>query len=166
MADDVDAILEQWARERPDLDVSPMGVFGRLARAARLADARLDEVFATHGLDRASFDVLATLRRSGPPYRLTPGELQRTAMVTTSAIAQRLNKLEERGLVSRTPNAADGRVIDVTLTPAGLDLVDRALPDHVANEHRLLAGLSARQRSQLTQLLRALTESLQQLAEP
>src|SRR5689334_3890142 len=119
MPDAVDAILTQWARERPDLDASPMGVFGRLARAARLADTRLDEVFAIHGLDRASFDVLATLRRHGAPYRLTPGELQRSAMVTTSAIAQRLNKLEERGLVSRTPNAADGRVIDVTPTPAG-----------------------------------------------
>jgi DNA-binding MarR family transcriptional regulator len=161
MTDAVDAILTQWARERPDLDASPMGVFGRLARAARLADAGLEVVFAVHGLDRASFDVLATLRRSGAPHRLTPGELQRTAMVTTSAIAQRLNKLEERGLVNRTPNAADGRVIDVTLTAAGLELIDRAVPDHVANEHRMLAGLSGRQRADLTRLLRALTESME-----
>lgn len=161
MTDAVDTILEQWARERPDLDASPMGVFGRLSRAARLADACLDEVFARHDLDHASFDVLATLRRSGAPHRLTPGELQRSAMVTTSAIAQRLNKLETRGLVRRTPNAVDGRVIDVTLTPAGLDLIDRAVPDHVANEHRMLGGLSARQRAQLVQLLRALTDSMQ-----
>lgn len=161
MTDAVDTILEQWARERPDLDASPMGVFGRLARAARLADACLEEVFARHDLDHASFDVLATLRRSGAPHRLTPGELQRSAMVTTSAIAQRLNKLETRGLVRRTPNAVDGRVIDVTLTPAGLDLIDRAVPDHVANEHRMLGGLSARQRAQLVQLLRALTDSMQ-----
>jgi DNA-binding MarR family transcriptional regulator len=165
MPDAVDSILTQWARERPDLDASPMGVFGRLARAARLADVRLEEVFAAHGLDRASFDVLATLRRHGAPYRLTPGELQRSAMVTTSAIAQRLNKLEERGLVSRTPNAADGRVIDVTLTPAGLALIDRAVPAHVANEHRMLAGLSDRQRAQLVQLLRALTESMQRASD-
>ncbi len=161
MTDAVDRILEQWARERPDLDVSPMAVIGRLSRASRLADARLNRAFAVHGLDSAGFDLLATLRRSGRPYRLTPTELQRSSMVTSSAIAQRLNRLEARGLVARRPSERDGRATDVVLTPQGLRLIDKALPDHVANEHRLLAGLTAGERRQLAALLARLFDSVQ-----
>lgn len=160
MADHVDGILSQWAAERPDLDVSAMAVLGRLARAARLADARLGVTFAAHGLDAASFDVLATLRRSGEPFRLTPTEIQQSAMVTSSAIAQRLNRLERDGLVLRGPNAADGRGTVVTLTREGRAVIDRALPDHVATEQRMLAGLTGVQRADLATLLRALTESV------
>lgn len=160
MTDHVDRILAQWAAERPDLDVSAMAVLGRLARAARLADARLGVTFASHGLDAASFDVLATLRRNGEPFRLTPTEIQQSAMVTSSAIAQRLNRLERDGLVLRSPNAADGRGTVVSLTPAGRALIDRALPDHVANQERMLAGLTDAQRAALPTLLQALAESL------
>ncbi len=165
MTDHVDAILEQWRTERPDLDTSPMAVIGRLSAAAHLVDVELRRTFAIHGLDRAGFDVLATLRRTGTPYRLSPGALTRTAMVTSGAITQRLDRLEERGLVSRTAAVADGRGVHVTLTAAGLDLVDKALPDHVANEHRLLAGLSELQRRKLADGLRALIASVT-AAEP
>ena len=95
--DHVDRVLAQWARQRPDLDVSPMAVIGRLSRATRLIDAELRRTFAAHGLDAASFDVLATLRRSDPPHRLTPAALMRSAMVTSGAVTQRLDRLEERG---------------------------------------------------------------------
>jgi DNA-binding MarR family transcriptional regulator len=161
MGDGVDEILQQWARERPDLDTSPMGVFGRLSRASRLADDRLQRSFSKHDLDAASFDVLATLRRSGPPFRLTPTQLQRSSMVTSSAIAQRLNRLELRGLVIREPNTLDGRVIDVALTDDGLQLIDKSLPDHVENEHRLLNRLTTLQRKQLASLLGQLFESME-----
>ncbi|MGK5627117.1 MarR family winged helix-turn-helix transcriptional regulator [Streptomyces sp. URMC 123] len=160
MPDHVDRILEQWAAERPDLDVSPMAVIGRLTRLTRLIEAELGRTFAAHGLDRASFDVLATLRRSGPPHRLTPAELTRTAMVTSGAVTQRLDRLESRGLVTRAPNAADGRGVLVTLTPEGRALVDSALPDHVATEHRLLAALGEPDRTALAETLRTLLESL------
>ena len=160
MTDHVDRILAQWAAARPDLDVAAMAVLGRLARAARLADARLGVTFAAHGLDAASFDVLATLRRNGEPFRLTPTEIQQSAMVTSSAIAQRLNRLERDGLVFRSPNAADGRGTVVSLTPAGRALIDRALPDHVANQEWMLAGLTDAQRADLATMLQALAESL------
>ncbi len=160
MTDHVDGILAQWAAERPDLDASAMAVLGRLARTARLADARLGVTFAAHGLDAASFDVLATLRRNGEPFRLSPTEIQQSAMVTSSAIAQRLNRLERDGLVLRGPNAADGRGTVVSLTPEGRVLIDRALPDHVANQERMLAGLTDVQRAALATLLQALAESL------
>ncbi|WP_190210544.1 MarR family winged helix-turn-helix transcriptional regulator [Kitasatospora indigofera] len=160
MTDHVDKLLEQWHRERPDLDVSPMAVIGRLKRLTRLIEADLRRTFAEHGLDPASFDVLATLRRSGPPYRLTPAELMRTSMVTSGAVTQRLDRLEARGLVARTPSESDGRVVHVALTADGHALIDQALPDHVATEHRLLAGLTAPRRADLADTLRDLLESL------
>ncbi len=158
--DHVDRVLAQWARQRPDLDVSPMAVIGRLSRAARLIDAELRRTFAAHGLDAASFDVLATLRRSDPPHRLTPAALMQSAMVTSGAISQRLDRLEERGLVTRTRSAADARSVEVALTADGRELIDRALPDHVATEERLLAGLDAQERTDLAAGLRRLLESL------
>jgi DNA-binding MarR family transcriptional regulator len=158
VADHVDLVLEQWAVARPDLDVSAMGVIGRLSRLARLIDGELARTFASHGLDRSSFDVLATLRRSG---RLTPAELMRSSMVTSGAVTQRLDRLEERGLVTRTPNSADGRGVHVDLTADGRALIDQALPSHVATEERLLAALSANQREALAVALRDWLSSLE-----
>lgn len=137
-----------------------MAVIGRLKRLSRLVDAELRRTFAAHGMDAATFDVLATLRRSGPPHRLTPAELMRAAMVTSGAVTQRLDRLETRGLVTRTPSESDGRVVYVSLTDDGRALVDRALPDHIATEERLLAALSAPQRDALAGALRDLLEAL------
>jgi DNA-binding MarR family transcriptional regulator len=157
MLDDVEdplaKILDQWAAERPDLDVSPMAVIGRITRVSRQVDAVLAATFARHDLDSASFDVLATLLRSGKPYTLSPRELTQAAMVTSAAIAQRLNRLEERRLVTRTKDLKDGRGKQVALTPAGRDLVNKALPDHVNTERTLLAGLTRTERDQLARLL-------------
>ncbi len=159
MADHVDRVLEQWGAQRPDLDVSPMAVIGRLSRSSQLISAELRRTFGEHGLDAASFDVLATLRRSGPRC-LTPAELMRTAMVTSGAITQRLDRLEVCGLVTRTPSATDGRVVNVALTDDGRALIDAALPDHIATENRLLAALTEAERAALADMLRHLLESL------
>lgn len=158
--DHVDLVLGQWAGQRPDLDVSPMAVIGRISRLARLLDTELRKVFAEHGLDRASFDVLATLRRNDPPHRLTPAQLMRSTMVTSGAVSQRLDRLEAGGLVTRTRDEDDARVVHVALTEAGLTLIDRVLPAHVANEHRLLAGLPPSARTNLSATLRDLLLSL------
>ncbi|MFF3690148.1 MarR family transcriptional regulator [Streptomyces sp. NPDC002187] len=160
MADHVDLVLRQWGAQRPDLDVSPMAVIGRLSRSSRLIGGELARTFAAHGLDAASFDVLATLRRSGPAHRMTPAALTRSAMVTSGAITQRLDRLQARGLVTRTPSESDGRVVHVALTDEGLELIDRALPDHIATENRLLAGVSDAGRAALAAALRSLLESL------
>jgi len=160
MADHVDFILKQWRAQRPDLDVAPMGVVGRLSRLARLAGDEISSTFKKHGLDRASFDMLATLYRSGPPHRLTPLELMRASMVTSGAITQRLDRLEDDGLVKRTPSDSDGRGVDVTLTESGLARIKRTLPDHLETENRLLAALSRKERTELADLLRKLLESL------
>lgn len=160
MADHVDLVLEQWRERRPDLDASPMGIIGRMSRLGALFDAALRRNFAKHDLDRASFDVLATLRRSNPEHSLTPAGLMHASMVTSGAISQRLDRLEARGLVTRAPSETDRRGVQVTLTPEGLELIDKVLPTHVDTEEQLLAGLSKSERDQLAGLLRVLLESL------
>jgi DNA-binding MarR family transcriptional regulator len=159
-SDHLDLVLAQWARQRPDLDASPMAVIGRLKRLTRLLEGELRRVFAEHGLDAASFDVLATLRRSDPPHRLTPAQLMRAAMVTSGAVTQRLDRLEAAGLVGRSRSTADARVVHVELTPRGRALIDEALPDHVANEHRVLAALDGGEQAALAGMLRTLLLSL------
>lgn len=164
MADHVDLVLAQWSQQRPDLDVSPMAVIGRLKRVSALVDAELRRTFARHGLDRASFDVLATLRRSDAD-RLTPAELMRASMVTSGAVTQRLDRLQDRGLITRTRSDFDGRSVHVSLTAAGHELLEAVLPDHLATEERLLAGLSAAQREELASSLRVLLEALGDTAD-
>ncbi len=154
MEDAVDLILEQWARERPDLDCSPMGIIGRITQLQREVHLAQRATFARHGLDAPSFDVLAALRRAGTPYQLTPTALMRTALVTSGAITQRLDRLEERGLITRTRSDADGRAVVVSLTRAGRDALDAALPDHLETERGLLEGLTAAELEQLAGLLR------------
>lgn len=166
MTDDaVDRLLAQWARERPDLDTRPMGVVGRVSRVARRIDLAQRATFARFDLDPAAFDVLATLRRSGEPYALTPGDLMRTAMVTSGAITQRLDRLEERGLITRTRSEADGRAVVVTLTDAGRAALDAALPDHLETERRLLEGLPGDDLEQLAGMLRRLLVALGRLPQ-
>lgn len=152
--DAVDRIVEQWAVVRPDLDASPIGVIGRVSRLSRLVDRRLAENFAAFGLENWMYDVLATLRRAGEPFELTAGDLVRRTMVTTGAVTNRIDRLAERDLVERVAAADDRRKVIVRLTPSGLRLVDEVAEAHLAVEHEILAGLSARQRRALADLLR------------
>ncbi|TDD26047.1 MarR family transcriptional regulator [Kribbella turkmenica] len=160
MVDHLDLVLEQWAEQRPDLDASPMGVVGRVSRLNQLFGAQLARNFARFDVDRASFDVLATLRRSNAEHSLTPAGLMRSSMVTSGAISQRLDRLEARGLVTRAPSETDGRGVRVTLTDEGLRLIDSVLPAHIETEQQMLAGLSTVEREQFAELLRTLLESL------
>ena len=154
--DYLDTILEQWATERPDLDASPMGVIGRISRLSRLLERNIDRVFASYDLSRGGFDVLAALRRSGPPYQLTPTELYNSLLISSGATTNRLDRLQEQGLVSRLPAPTDRRGVLVALTPKGRRLVDRVIESHLENEHRMLEHLNATERRQLGQLLRKL----------
>jgi DNA-binding MarR family transcriptional regulator len=163
--DAVDLILEQWARERPDLDCSPMGIIGRITQLQREVHLAQRATFARHGLDAPSFDVLAALRRAGEPYQLTPTALMRTALVTSGAITQRLDRLAEKGLITRTRSDADGRAVVVTLTAAGRAALDAALPDHLETERGLLAGLSEAELAQLAGLLRRFLVTLGRLPQ-
>lgn len=151
--DHVDRILAQWNRERPDLDVEPMGLLGRLARLRTHLARETEKALAAHGLNAASFDVLATLRRAGPPYRLSPGDLLATTMVSSGTMTNRLDQLEKAGLIERAHNPEDRRSVIIALTPKGFALVDAAVTAHVENQHRLLEALGTEDRAALDGLL-------------
>src|SRR3954452_531302 len=120
MRDSVDDILDQWARERPDLDATPIGVIGRLSRVSRALEARLEPVYKTHGLEPGWHDVLATLRRQGPPFQMRPTDLTSATMLTSSGMTKRLDKLEAAGLIARAPDPNDRRGTLIALTDSGL----------------------------------------------
>lgn len=153
MSDHVATILEQWGRERPDLDPSPMAVIGRLHRVALRLTAELTAVYAQHGLGEGEFDILATLRRQGPPYSLNPSDLAGQTMVTSGAITKRVARCVAHGWVTSDRSDDDGRGRLVTLTPAGRRLIDEAFAAHLANEARLLEIFDDRERAELARLL-------------
>ncbi|MEU8650187.1 MarR family transcriptional regulator [Streptomyces sp. NPDC048737] len=155
--DPVDAIVEQWAAERPDLDTTAMEVFGRVSRLARAMGDRMEKAYAGLGISRGEFDVLATLRRSGEPYTLSPRQLSATLMLTTGGMTGRLDKLEGAGLLRRSPDPHDRRGLRVTLTEQGLALVEEAVGAGLAVQtEALTAALDAGRAGQLADLLREL----------
>ncbi len=154
--DEVDRLVAEWRVERPDVDVSPFEVLSRVSRLDRHLDRARKEAFSAHGLEHWSFDVMAALRRAGPPYELSPGALLRRTLVTSGAMTNRVDRLEAAGLVTRRGDPDDGRGIIVRLTPAGRRVVDKCLSELLAREEELLAGLSRRQRLELAGLLKRL----------
>lgn len=159
--DPVDAIVAQWRRERPDLDLEAMAVAGRLGRLLLVAQREIETVFVEHGLRRGEFDVLAALRRSGEPFELSPSKLADTLMLSRAGMTGRLDRLESVGLVRRVADTHDRRAVRVALTPAGRELVDTVVTEHVANETRMLSVLTAGERRELDRLTRILLNSLE-----
>jgi DNA-binding MarR family transcriptional regulator len=158
--DPVDALLDQWRRERPDLDLVPMGVFGRLGRLSALTTRAIEAELGRHDLTIADFDVLSSLRRAGEPYELMPSAVARQVMLSPAGMTGRLDRLEAAGLVERRMDPDDRRSFLVRLSPEGLARIDRAVADHVATEAALLGGLTNAQVATLDDLLRRLLTSL------
>lgn len=155
--DAVDAIVGQWNRERPDLDTLPMAVFGRIYRLSRVMGDRMEKEYQRYGIGRGEFDVLATLRRSGAPYMLSPRQLSGTLMLTTGGMTGRLDKLEKAGLLVRTPDPEDRRGLRVTLTEKGLGVIDQAVGSGLVLQRAAVDGLTPEEAEQLAGLLRRLT---------
>jgi DNA-binding MarR family transcriptional regulator len=164
--DEVDRLVAAWQRERPDLDVEPLTVFSRISRLARHLALARRAAFAEHGLEGFEFDVLAALRRAGPPYEGSPGRLLTETLVGSGTMTHRLDRLEERGLVRRRPDPQDGRSVRVRLTARGRARVDAAFADLLDRERALLASLTPRQRTALAGLLRTLTAPFDAPAAP
>lgn len=154
--DDVDGVVASWRRERPDLDVSPLEVLSRVSRLARHLDLARRQAFAQQGLEQWEFDVLSALRRSGEPYQLTPGDLLRETLVTSGTMTNRLDRLTDRGLLTRQVSPRDRRAVLVTLTEEGGRIADQALVALLEGERELLAGLGAREREELAAYLKRL----------
>jgi DNA-binding MarR family transcriptional regulator len=156
MRDEVDRLLEDWRRERPDLDLTPMQVLSRVSRLGHHLDRARRASFAAHGIESWEFDVLAALRRAGTPYELSPGRLIKETLVTSGTMTNRVDRLVSRGLVERLPDPNDRRGVLVRLTAEGRATVDGALANLLDRERELLAGLDTRAQERLASLLRDL----------
>ncbi|WP_026460310.1 MarR family winged helix-turn-helix transcriptional regulator [Schaalia suimastitidis] len=154
--DEVDRIVDSWARERPDMDTSPMLVLSRVSRLARHLDLERRAAFADHGLEPWEFDVLSALRRAGSPYALTPGALMAELLVSSGTMTNRIDRLEAQGLVDRSRSAEDRRTVTVTLTDRGRERVDGALETLLSCERHILSALPPSDLEQLGMLLRPL----------
>jgi len=156
MRDEVDDLVEAWARELPALDLEPVAVFSRIHRLARHLDLARREAFSAHGIESWEFDVLAALRRAGAPYELSPGRLLRETLVTSGTMTNRVDRLAGRGYVERYPDPADRRGVIVRLTREGKTAVDGAFEALLSAEAALLADLPVRDQKKLAALLRTL----------
>jgi DNA-binding MarR family transcriptional regulator len=154
--DRVDLIEAAWRRERPDIDVSSVGIVTRIWRVGRHLERHRKQRLELLGTDRVTLDVLATLRRSGPPYQRSAGQLMHSALITSGGVSQRLEKLERAGLITRQMDPADRRKVEVALTPAGVELVDSVVADVMEHETKLLTRLTPEEQATLTGLLRKL----------
>jgi DNA-binding MarR family transcriptional regulator len=161
VVDRADVAVDQWARERPDLPALPMAVFGRISDAAeRVMRDHMNPLFAEAGLQPGEFDVLATLRRSGAPYMLSPTKLYEAAMISSGGMTNRLDRLEHAGLVERRPDPNDRRGKLIALTDAGKRVIDETIGRHVANEQKLLSVLTVAEQEKLNALLKKLIAGL------
>jgi len=153
--------LEQWRREKPGFDLLPMEVLGRLGEATHLVRSkRLEPFFAQFGLQAGEFDVIATLRRSGAPYTLTPTQLYNATMISSGGMTNRIDRLERMNLIKRKPNPKDRRGTLVILSTAGIKLIDKIIPLHLENEKKTLTTLSEKEQNLLNTLLAKLIRAL------
>ncbi len=155
--DEVDRIIAEWKRERPEIDASPMEVFSRISRLNKHVSLMRKEAFLRHGLETWEFDVLAALRRSGPPHELAPGQLVSETMVTSGTMTNRVDRLVNRGLVTREPSLDDRRGVRVILTQSGLTRVDAAIDRLLTMEATMLSRLPPHERELLANALRLLS---------
>lgn len=160
-SDNVEHLLTDWRRERPDLDVEPMAIVGRVLSLGRRLEARANTALKSLGLHYTDLDVLATLRRSGKPYRLTPTELRASVLITSGAMTACLDRLEANGLIARRDNPDDRRSTSAGLTPAGTKLIDKAIVTRFNEAADAVASLTARERTTLAGLLKKLSEGLE-----
>ncbi len=159
----MDRLVAQWNRELPEIPTGAMGTIGRLLRAAALIERQLAGPLGEKGLNGGEFDVLATLRRSGAPYRLTPTHLAQNLMLSSGAMTNRVDRLEARGLVRRLADPGDRRGVLIELTNQGQELVEVAVALHAANEEQVLRTvLPNADRQQLDAALRALLAGLEE----
>jgi len=160
--DHVDGVLAEWRKEAPRLDTSSVAVVARIGRAGALLDRGLNENFTRFGLNRTSWDALASLRRAGPPFRRSPTELYRSLMRTSGGVTHLVDRLEQEGLVERVPDPDDRRGVLVSLTRRGRTVVERVGPSHLETERRMLAPLTKQEQAELARLLRKLLIGLEQ----
>jgi DNA-binding MarR family transcriptional regulator len=152
--DHIDRVIAQWKGQGMKLDLGPVGIIGRAGRIMEYVDRALESKFEEFGISRGTFDVLAALKRNGPPFRLSQRDLMRSLLRTSGSMSLRIDTLEREGLVTRIQDRDDRRSIFVTLTTKGSNLLQKVIPEHLANENSLIATFTTSEKEQLTTLLR------------
>jgi DNA-binding MarR family transcriptional regulator len=152
--DHIDRVIAQWKGQGMKLDLGPVGIIGRAGRIMEYVDRALESKFEEFGISRGTFDVLAALKRNGPPFRLSQRDLMRSLLRTSGSMSLRIDTLEREGLVTRVQDRDDRRSVFVTLTTKGSNLLQRVIPEHLANENSLIAAFTTSEKEQLTTLLR------------
>ncbi|NLU69129.1 MarR family transcriptional regulator [Streptomyces sp. HNM0574] len=159
--DAVTSIVEDWRRERPELDTSPLEVFARLHRTFLRYQSQISRPLESYGISMAGFDVLTALRRAGAPYRRTAGELADSGLISSAGVTLRIDRLEKDGLIVRERGPEDRRVVHSRLSEEGLQRIDELFAEHLENERRMLSGLSPAECRQLARLLAKLERSVE-----
>ncbi|WP_047049600.1 MarR family winged helix-turn-helix transcriptional regulator [Vibrio mexicanus] len=154
MVDAIDRVIVQWAKEKPHLDTQPMAMMGRVLRIAKHLESSVAQLHKRYDLKIGEFDVLATLRRSGEPYSLTPSDLINSLMLTSGAMTNRVDKLDSKGLIARTHSQEDRRSVTVQLTEKGFHLIEEVMDEHVKLQHDLVASLSDEDKEQMNQVFK------------
>jgi DNA-binding MarR family transcriptional regulator len=162
----LDSLIDDWKGQRPELDASAMGVVGRVLQLGRILEGRAGRALKKFDIHYTDLDVLATLRRSGPPFRLTPTKLRESVLITSGAMTAVLDRLEKAGLLVRVPDPSDRRVRAVELTPEGKQRIDKAIEVRFAEAEMALYALSPADREALVNLLRKLILSIKNAPEP
>ena len=158
--DHVETRRRQWARELPGVDTIGMAILGRARWITQCVRPAIEAVFARHGIDAGEFDVLATLLRSGPPYRLRPTELYTSLMISSGGLTDRLVRLDRASMIVRRPSETDARSLLVELTAKGRKTAEEAFREDMAVEAAVLEGLTAKERDELARLLARLAKSV------
>ncbi|WP_018690121.1 MarR family winged helix-turn-helix transcriptional regulator [Ahrensia kielensis] len=151
--DEVDLIIAQWAKQRPELNTRPMALIGRLMRVSHVLAAEMGKTFAKHNMNGPSFDVLATLLRTGPPHALSPNDLLATMMITSGTMTNRIDRLEQAGLVKRIQNQNDKRSVLIALTEQGKTLIEKTVTAHVETQEKLVSPLTDEEQATFNKLL-------------
>lgn len=157
--DAIEIFLTEWRHERPDLDPSPTGVVGRISRLSGHFRRSVDNYLAEYGLTWETFDLIATLRRIGAPYEMSPTELYKSSLLSASAVTNRIDRVEAMGLVQRIADLEDRRSVKIKLSRQGKKLIDTVIERHFSEEAALLATLTAQERGQLANLLSKLVSA-------
>ena len=166
LTDSVEHLLQEWRRERPELDPAPIGVQGRVVRLSAHLLRAAEDYLNPLDLGWEAFSLIVTLRRSGKPYEMRPTDILRESLLTSGAVTNRIDRVERLGLVERRPDTEDRRSYVIKLTPAGKKLADRAIATHIDAVEGLLDVLSAKEQAQLAGLLSKLLGAFEDKAKP
>lgn len=161
--DIIETLIKDWKKERPDLDASAMAIVGRILKLGKTLEKRASKAIQENGIHYTDLDVLATLRRSGKPFMLTPKELMQSVIITSGAMTALLDRLTKLDLIYRSPDEKDGRIKRASLTPKGIKVIDKAIEVRFAEASDSINYLNRSEKETLAVLLKKMILKTEEL---